>query len=939
MREKLLKRLAALHLRRPWLMMLIVFILTLVFGGMASRLTMTTRWSDMLPSKDIRTIKYNEIIDEFTTATSIIVVVQGEENRIKEFAEYVVPKLAVLKDTSQNSIITKKIEKRRKQRDTAEADIHALEAQKNRQLIKRIDYKSEIEFIRKHGLILIKASDLENMQDIFSNPNLPELINNINAALEKEYVGDEESMSTRQKEDQAVLVLDGIRDLVTLLDAYTLTEKVPDIRAQKAIDKLLFGETYFLSYDKKALILNIIPNFTMMDLDLVVKGTDTIQKILNDALEEYPDVRAGLTGMIPVGRDEMVYSEQSISTTSYIAFIAILIMLIFAFRMWSAPLLAGLNLIVGIIWATGMAGLLIGQLNFMTSMFAVILLGLGIDFSIHIISSFTENIDKGLNIGESIIETFHKTGKGIITGGLTTSVAFLAMTISSSRGMKEMGIVSGVGLLCILIATFLFLPSLLVLVTRRRLMRKTKKTGHPAPNRGISEKSNISFRFLGHFSQVLYQRYWFTLIFSAGITVFLIFSALRITFDHNYMNIEPKGLTSIALQDTVMKKFDMSMDYGLVLTSDVQESREKTEQYRERPTVASVEDISAYLPSKSDQQKRRPHINTIHEKISSARMRKGFKDADLELLLQGLQNLHYNVLEMQDLAFLGGRDKVDNKCKEFLINENETIITRLKDRIIKNPALFTVNMSRFQEDAAPYFKSCVLDMCNPEEITLTDLPPSILDRYSNKTRDKFLVTVFPAGNIWQNAEFLERFVSDLEQVSPKATGMPPVFRALVEIIGRDGRNAALLTIVVMFFLLWYDFRRPAYALIAMIPLAAGVFWMVGLMKLLGQQLTVMNVMGLPLIIGIGIDDGVHIMHRWLGEGKDKIKMIFTSTGKAILLTSLTTMLGFGSLVFSIWRGFGQLGSAMFIGVAACFLTTVLILPGILGWLNTRRRVE
>ena len=116
----------------------------------------------------------------------------------------------------------------------------------------------------------------------------------------------------------------------------------------------------------------------------------------------------------------------------------------------------------------------------------------------------------------------------------------------------------------------------------------------------------------------------------------------------------------------------------------------------------------------------------------------------------------------------------------------------------------------------------------------------------------------------------------------------------------------------------------------MIPLGAGLVWMIGLMHLTGQQFTVMNVMGLPMIIGIGIDDGVHIVHRWVHEGKGHIHTVFASTGKAILLTSLTTMLAFRSLVFSIWRGFGQLGAALFVGVGACFLTTVLVLSGIMG---------
>jgi predicted RND superfamily exporter protein len=164
-----------------------------------------------------------------------------------------------------------------------------------------------------------------------------------------------------------------------------------------------------------------------------------------------------------------------------------------------------------------------------------------------------------------------------------------------------------------------------------------------------------------------------------------------------------------------------------------------------------------------------------------------------------------------------------------------------------------------------------------------------------------------------------------------------VFRALIEVIGRDGRNAVLVTVVVVFLLLWVDFRSPGYALMALIPLTLGVLWMVGFMRLTGMQLTVMNVMGLPMIVGIGIDDGVHIVHRLREEGWGSLRVIFASTGKAVLLTSLTTMLAFGSLVFSIWRGFGHLGGALFLGVGACFLTTVVFLSGIIGVLERRKR--
>ncbi|MGB6864131.1 MAG: MMPL family transporter, partial [Candidatus Aminicenantaceae bacterium] len=356
---------------------------------------------------------------------------------------------------------------------------------------------------------------------------------------------------------------------------------------------------------------------------------------------------------------------------------------------------------------------------------------------------------------------------------------------------------------------------------------------------------------------------------------------------------------------------------------------------RELGSVAVTEDISLYLPSSEQQQNRIPHIVEIVEKVQATPVEEGVVWDGILKLHEEVERLEMNIMEMQDMAYLGGQDKVDDKCKSIVGDpekpESQNIIKELLRLLEADQEQLLGGLSSFQERFAPYFKRSVIQMASTESIKLEDLPVSILDRYSNKTREQFLVTVFPQGNIWQDAEFLHRFDDDLERVSDKATGMPPVFRALIEIIGRDGRNAVFLTLIIVFLLLLVDFRSPVAALMAMIPLACGVVWMVGLMKLTGMQITVMNIMALPLIVGIGIDDGVHIVHRWRHEGKRNINTVFSSTGKAILLTSLTTMLAFGSLVFSIWRGFGHLGGALFIGVGACFLATVFILPGIIGF--------
>lgn len=905
MREKLLIKLSEWHSSHPWRMLGVVAAVTVLFGFFASQLDTTMRVTDLLPAKDKKVQQLNEMIDEFSTSTLLVVVVQGEEMRIKDFADSLAPRIEDLTFTEKDG--------------------------SRRMLFQRVDYKTPREFLRYHMLMLIEAEDLENTKSLFADPNLPELIENLNDSMEQEYLGQEESLSTREKEDQAVQFLDGIQNLILKLQSASREEDTPKQEILAAADKLLFGDAYMLSYDKKALLLMVIPNFTLMDRDLLMAGANGVQEILDEMKKDFPEVEAGLTGDVARERDEQAYAAQSFGYSTLIALVFILILLMLSFRIWVAPIMAVGNLVLGLIWGMGAAWLAVGQLNMVTSMMSVVLLGLGIDFSIHLISGFTERRAAGDSIDDSMTKTFLKSGKGILTGAFTTACAFLALLISQSRGMKQMGAVTAIGLLSVLLSTLLFLPVLLVF-RERRVERKIQ--GGKIQRR----KQDISFRFLGRTASWLSQKYVFTLIGSVVVTALLVWHGLNIKYDSNFMNLEPKGIESIKLMDTVMEKFDFSMEYAMVMADSVEESRKLSDEFKNLGSVAFTDDISAYLPTREEQKRRIPHIEDVRTRMESASIETRLEPEDLSKLKEEIGRLEMNVIEIQDIAFLGGQDKVDQKCKQIVGDpespDSRNIIQDLKALWGKDPS--SAGLSEFQRGFAPYFKENVIKMSSIEPIALEDLPESIKDRYSNESRDKFLVTIFPAISPWQNPEALNRFTDDLERVTEEVTGLPPVFRAVMKIFARDGRNAVLLTLAIVFLLLFADFKKLRHALIAMIPLACGVFWMVGLMHLVGMKLNFINIIGLPLIIGIGIDDGVHIMHRWRNEGPNRIFTIFSSTGKAIMLTSVTTMFAFGSLIFSIFRGWASFGGALTIGVAACFITTVFILSGILGLIERKK---
>jgi len=949
MRETVLKKLARWHAFHPWQALLVVAALTAVLFICATQIQVTMRTSDLLPEKDPKVVQFNKILDEFVTATNLVVVVQGEEKRIKAFADDLAPKILDVRYAEKNDEFRQETDRLRKKIEKLQAggdnerriaehrtEIAELEANIDKSLFQRVDYKAEIDFIRDHLLMLVKEEDLRNVKDIYTDPNLVGLLTNLNNSMEKEYVGQEESIPTREKEDGAVGFLDGIQGLVLHLKKAVQERTVTENEIRETADKLLFGDPYMLSYDRAALVMIAIPNFTIMDRDLLMVAAEKVQYIVDEQLKAYPGVKAGLSGSIAREHDEQVYSLQSLNYSTIIALIVIFILLVIAFRMWVAPIFAVTTLVVGVIWALGVAWLVVGQLNMMTSMMSVILLGLGVDFAIHLITGFTERRAAGDSIAVSLEKTYLRSAKGIITGALTTACAFLTLIISQARGMREMGIVTGVGLLSILMATLLFLPVMMVFRERRIDRKRKKMHGEKA-----FVRRDISFRFLGRMGDWLSRKYGFTIMASCVVTLLLIWSASRITFDHNYMNIEPEGLTSIALTDTIMAKFDLNIEYALILADDVDESRNISKECRDLNSVALTDDISLYLPSPEEQAERIPHIIEVRDRIRQSSVLQTVNTDELPTFREEVERLEMNVMEIQDMAFLNGQDKVDNKCKEIVgdpdVPDSRNIIREFVQMLEGDGAAVVEGLSVFQNKFAPYYKESVIRICSIDPIRLDELPLSIQDRYSNKNRNQFLITVYAAGDLWADRVFLDRFVGDLERVSEKATGMPPLFVALIEIFGRDGRNAIILTLFIVFLLLWVDFGNPQHALMAMVPLACGIFWMVGFMRLIGMQLNVVNVIGLPLIIGIGIDDGVHIIHRWKFEGAGKIKTVFSSTGKAIFLTSLTTMFAFGSLVFSIFRGWASFGGSLFLGVGACFLTTVFILPGILGIVESKSR--
>lgn len=888
---------------RPGTFLLATLSVTVIFGWFASNLTIDSSFTNLMPSNDPMVQEFERVHEDFSGSASMIVVAEGNPELLIEFAEKSAP-----------------------------------EIEKLTHFVDKVDYQLPRDLIIDHALMLMKTEDLQNNRALFENPNLVQFLRNLNDTFEKEYTGSGGG-SIEGQEEEAIRFMDGIQTFIEELDK-SIVSGDPSHGAL-ASQAILLGDTYYRSWDRRMLIMTVIPTFHFLDMEADTAATYAVEKVIKRIASE-TGVTAGLTGIVPLSRDEMVAITNDSYTITIIALVLILALFIIAFRMVLSPIFAIITLVVGIIWALGLAEIIVGSLNIMTSMMGVILVGLGIDFSIHIISVYTEQRGRRIPPPEALQKTLITSGNGILTGGMTTSAAFFTFLISTTAGMREFGWGLGAGILLTMLAAITFLPAVLVLQDRVKDSLNRKKTQRPI--------RDLRYNSLGKTAATLARFPGVTIIFFLVLLVLVGWRGLNITWDYNYLNMEPEGLETIILQDRLLEKMDISGDYAFVTAETLEEAYEYTRKAEDMRTSGTVRSITDFLPPQDEQEQRSRIVSGIREKLLKTPVAESMDEKSLSELTTELERLEMNIIEIQDMANLGGQRNVYKKTglmvgiipedkDEIIMNwqaslaqimpDPETgILSRLIEKVymVEDPE-FRENVENFQRGFSQSFRDLALKMANPESVTLETIPATIRDQYVGKASGLYLIMVYPNSNVW-DLEFLPLFTNELMEISPRATGLPPVFLRLMELFGEEGIKATALALVIIFLVLLIDFRSPKKALLAIMPLSAGALWMLGVMEMTGLQLTMVNIMAIPLIIGIGVDDGIHVIHRYDIEGFHQHTTVFSSTGRAIFLTSLTTMLGFGSLTFATYRGLGSMGNAMFIGVGTCFLATVIALPAL-----------
>ena len=893
LRERLLSQ-WGLWCAKNWGKSLIIGILItalMTFGVITLSLEMT--FFSVLPASSTQVEDLKQIIADFPIASGITVVIDGRHLSDKE---------------AENSV--------RRTVDVLEAELKKPE---HSTYIKAVNAKIDSDFIKSNGLILAEPADIQRFSRLYQDLNLTPFFTNTNNDFEREYSGNEEALAA--DEEMAVSQFRGLNQLFSMLSDAAGGKEFSDSEISSVIDAYLYGDQYFMSRDNKMAMIIVQPTFDVEDIMMLEPGCNAIESIVKETAAEF-GTRTGLTGLTVVAKDEMVTSEQGLAGSFLISLLLILLLLIFVFRMFSVPLISGIPLVMGIYWAMGMTGFTIHRLNIMTAMYLVALLGLGIDYAIHLLTTYTQELDSGSDFHTAVSESFRKSGSGIITGAFTTAIAFFSLSAAETELMRELGIVAGLGIIGELASMMLFIPALLGF--RHHRNQKRGKTEAQLFSR-IRIKTNLASGLGRFISKAPLMTASVLIIFCLALSS----GAGRVEIENNLMNMEAEGLESVELQDVMVEEFSMAPDSLFILAGSLEELKELKEQLEALDSIKRIDSAADMLLTEGELPARLAALEELRVVVEQS---PGSGEIDNYLLTDELNRLQMNLLEMSDLAYLGGIDKLFNTINELTgwdEDGQKVAETALDELIIKledNPDGAS-KLESIQQRIIPLLRSKLLSMTTAQSAAAADLPELYRNSYISENGD-YLMSVIPTRNPWEG-EYREIYTSQIETVTDKATGMLLAADQLNIMAESDGRRTAFIALLAIFIILLIDFRNLKLTILTMLPLGAAFGALFGVMGWAGIKFDFINIIAVPLLIGIGVDDAVHISHRYLLEGRGRMDETISKTGSAVLLTSITTIIAFASFIPSVMRAMRSTGIVLSLAIAFAFIFSIMLHPSML----------
>ena len=605
---------------------------------------------------------------------------------------------------------------------------------------------------------------------------------------------------------------------------------------------------------------------------------DRLRSKVNETMRDHAGVEVVLGGDFVAFCDDARAARRTALQVSLLS-----LLLVHSFFRWSfgrpkPARLALLTVLIALCWSCAWVALMTPTLNLITLNFTATLIGLGMDFNVQMLYRFFEERDRHGDAEMAVRQTLSSVGKENLVGALATSAAFFSLMATPFLGVAQLGLISGVGVLLCWLASVTVLPALL-LVTGAK-----EKSPPPGPWQGWEQRWRARPRLV--------------LLLAALITMVATLYLHRPTFDYNLLHMMPEDALAIQNDREFHQRCGMCSLYACSLAGDETEMRRRTEEFRKLPGVARVESPADWIPADPGQRRQRIHDMLARPMPDLPRWITDLPDSGQRLSTEQL-------LELKK-RFQGGDAQISELLAQLGPGPIQDGLSHFFGEFKRDLTSRREWLSAQREEPMPQWEQ---------------LPPDLLNRY--RQGSLWLIKIYPREDVWEKAP-LERFLEQISRVDPKVTGLPLLTHTYLQQIKDSywvaGRNALLAISVILLL----SFRRLDEAVWALAPKLLGVVWMLGAMGLLGVNFNPANATALPLTLGIGLVFGVHVVHRLRGNPAHPV--FVGSTGNAVLVSGVSTVLGYISLVSSPYRGIASLGLIMGLGVISSLVTSLVVLP-------------
>jgi hypothetical protein len=609
------------------------------------------------------------------------------------------------------------------------------------------------------------------------------------------------------------------------------------------------------------------------------------------------DLRLRITGSVALRHDELKMMLQGAVFSTVLAFALVTIVLYVGLRSVRLLIASLIALVIGLVWTAAFAALAIGHLNLISIAFGVLYVGLGIDYAIHLCLRYQELLAEGHPRDQAVRGAMGDVGVSLLLCAVTTSLAFFAFIPTDFLGVSELGLIAGAGIFISLAVNLTVLPSLLLLL------------GPPA--RKVPRLATLRLLEFPRRHARLVR------IVTLALVIVTVPSLWWVRFDLDPLNLRNESSESVSTLRELLAHNATSPWHIVVLEDDETQLKLIKEQLTSLQVVDRVVALPDFIPT--EQAAKLDLIDDVSLAVTTETWANTPEPTTIEEQLSALGSL---------ATALGHADFSDPDTARSAARLRSELQGFLQEARQAEPEERRALLSRLDEGLLGALPATLRQLQMGLKTTGVDpdtLPESLVDQWRSDD-GVYRLAVFPSASM-SDPNAVRQFVTAVRQVVPDAVGAPVFHAAAADAVVGSFRGALTLSALVIGLLLMAVLRSVSDALIVLTPVVLSGLLLSTTAVLIDLPFNFANVIAIPLLIGLGVDSGIHMVMR--SRAISRSNVLATSTSRGVLYSALTTIAGFGALSLSPHPGLASLGRMLMLGILFVLIGTLIILPALL----------